>query len=812
MHKGLPVETQAIVVGGGVVGCSTLYHLASLGVDSVLLERDQLTSGTTWHSAAQVRQLRSSRNLTQLAQYSAALYARLETETGQATGWIQSGSISIATHRDRLTHIERQAALARAFDLRAECVDQATLARMWPLMRTDDVIGAVYSPDDGRVNPSDLCQALSKGARASGGRIFQHTKVVDFLKRADGRVIGVRTPSGDVRADHVIVCGGLWSRDLGAKAHVDLPLLACEHFYLLTKPIDAIDGHLPTLSDHDGHLYIRDDVGGLLVGCFEPNARALHPERLGEDFAFGLLPEDWDHFEPMMVNALHRIPALETAEVRTLLNGPESFTPDGMFLLGPTENPGLYVCAGMNSVGVATGGGAGWALAEWVANGAPPFDLSDANPMRFPPVMNRIENLLQRAPEVLGRHYEISYPGRQWQSARGLRRTPAHDRWVNAGAVFGQVYGWERAQYFNRSDEKGHGAPALTFDRPAWFESVANEVDAAHNHAAVFDQSTFGKLRVTGAGASAFLDRVLANDLRRAPGRVIYTAMLNERGGFESDLTAMRISEDDYLLYVGTQSIKRDRVWLERWRESSTVTIDDVTEAIAVSALVGPKALAVVSRLCDGESLDAITRLPFYHHVRAVVADVEVRVARVSYVGEYGWELSCATADADSLVAALLSAGARAAGAMAQTSMRIEKGFRALGHDLDSDTTPLEADLLFAVDFNRDFVGKSALEARIQAGAKTKALSLVLTDGDANPIGDEPIYAKSGAVGQCTSAAFGYRIGAPVVLGYVNASAPTDEYWVDIAGTLVEGRVVDVAFDPSGRRMREIPTLALRDR
>ena len=523
-------QTSTVVIGGGVMGCSTLYHLASLGnSDAILLERNRLTSGTTWHSAAQVRALRSTRNLTDLIRYSIDLYGRLERETGQATGWINQGSLSIATTPERMVHVRRQAALAGLFGVRAEVIGPEAAKDRWPLMNADDVLGAVWSPDDGRVSPSDLCAALVKGATARGAAIYENTAVTGILTEA-GRVVGVETSAGTVRCDAVAVCAGLWSRDVAAMAGATAPLWPCEHFYLLTKPIDGIAGNVPTLSDHDSHLYIRDDSGGLLVGCFEPMGKAIDPARLGPDFAFQLLEEDWDHFEPMMMNALHRLPALEHAEVKTLLNGPESFTPDGSFLLGETaETRGLFLGCGMNSVGVATGGGAGMALAHMIVHGHAAVDLHEADAKRFPDCVNSAAALAARAPEVLGRHYEITFPGRQMTSARNLRRGPLDDRW--AGAYRGQFFGYERPLYMEGEGVNGGAHPALTFGRPVWFDQVGREVEQAHTRAALFDLSPFGKLDIRGPDAAAFLNRICANQMDRPPGRTIYTAMLNARGG-----------------------------------------------------------------------------------------------------------------------------------------------------------------------------------------------------------------------------------------------------------------------------------------
>ncbi|HSS64472.1 MAG TPA: FAD-dependent oxidoreductase, partial [Gammaproteobacteria bacterium] len=688
-----------------------------------------------------------------------------------------------------------QAALARAYGVEAHEIGRGEVQRLWPLAHTEDVIGAVYSPDDGRVNPSDLCLALSKGARANGAVIHEQTPVTGFLT-ASGRIAGVRTARGDVRAERVVLCGGLWSRDLAAKAGVAAPLLACEHYYLLTHPIDGVGRHLPTLSDHDAHLYIRDDVGGLLVGCFEPHAKAIEPAALGEGFAFSLLDGDWDHFEPMMMNALHRIPALESAGVRTLLNGPESFTPDGSFLLGEsTEMPGLFLGCGMNSVGVATAGGAGQALAQWVVAGAAAFDLGEADPARFHECENAITALKVRAPEVLGRHYEVSHPGRQWKTARNLRRTPLHDRHVAARAHFGQVYGFERPLYF-----RAGGEPVLRFGEPAWHRRVAAEVRAAHTDAAVFDQSPFGKIRVAGSGAEAFLDRVCANDMTRAPGRAVYTPMLNHRGGYASDLTALRLAPDEYRLYVGTGAVRRDLAWLRRHlREDEAVTLADVTESHAVLALMGPRAAEIAAAL-GGGALNALGR---FRHAEAEVAGVQVRAARISYVGEPGWELTCPAAGAPVLWDAFAAEGAAPAGLLAQTAMRIEMRHLAMGHDLDGDVTPVEAGLEFAVKSRGGFIGAEAFARRRDEGPAKRMVSIVLNDERAWPLGDEPVYAAGRLAGQATSAAFGHRLQRHVALAYLDAEALTDaggtHVELDIAGARFSGLAsLRPAWPPAG--------------
>ena len=792
----LPAEASVVVIGGGVMGCSTLYHLAKAGVgDAILIERNKLTSGTTWHSAAQVRALRSTRNLTDLVRYSIDLYSRLEQETGQQVGWINKGSLSIATNADRMVHIRRQAALAGLFGMRAETIAAGEAAERWPLMNADDVVGAVWSPDDGRVSPSDLCAALTKGARSAGARIFEDTGVTGIVTRG-GRVVAVETDRGTVKTDAVALCTGLWSRAAGAMAGVEVPAWPCEHFYLLTKPVAGAEGNLPTLSDHDGHLYIRDDSGGLLVGCFEPLGKPIDPDRLGTDFAFQLLPEDWDHFEPMMHNALHRLPCLAEAEVKMLLNGPESFTPDGSFLLGETaETKGLFLGCGMNSVGVATGGGAGMALAHAIQHGAPPADLHEADPKRFDSSVNSVAALTARVPEVLGKHYEITYPGRQWQSARHLRHLPLHDRWQAAGAHFGQVFGFERPLYFGGGDP-----PRLTFAKPEWFDQVGAEVKAAHERAGVTDLSSFGKIDVIGPDALRCLEHICTNRVDRPIGHACYTLMLNDRGGIESDLTLFRLGEQHFRLMVGTAALKRDLSWIRaNCPPDADIHISDVTGDYAVLGLVGPDTPGIAAALDAGW----LNEIGYFRHQAGAIAGITVRAARLSYVGEAGWELTCDSGDALALYDCLAAAGVVPVGAYAQTAMRIEKGFLAYGHDLDTDVTPAMAGLDFALSRDREFIGSAAL-AGMDPPA-TRLVSLEFDDAGAVPLGNEPVCANGVIVGKTTSAAFGYRIGRPVALALVGRDHAIADagLTVDIAGHHAACRMVTgPLFDAGGARMR----------
>ena len=798
----LPSQADVVVIGGGIMGCSTLYHLTKEGVgNAVLLERNQLTSGTTWHSAAQVRALRSTQNLTNLIKYSISLYQSLEEETGQQVGWINKGSLSIATNPDRLTHIRRQEALARLYGVEALSVSADEAKERWPLMNSDDVIGAVWSPDDGRVSPSDLCAALIKGARKHGGRIFEDTGVTGIITEGN-KIKGVETTRGVIQTEKIALCTGLWSQQAAQMAGVEIPVWPCEHFYLLTRPIDGISGNMPTLSDHDGHLYIRDDSGGLLVGCFEPMGKSIDPDRLGADFAFQLLPEDWDHFEPMLEHAMHRLPVLAEAEVKMLLNGPESFTPDGSFLLGESaETKGFYLGCGMNSVGVATGGGAGWALAHDIVHGAPPMDLHEADPKRFDPSWSDIAALSARVPEVLGKHYEITYPGRQWVTARDLRHLPLHDVWTAEKACFGQAYGFERPLYFN-SDT----APEMTFGKPDWFDQVGREVRHITESAGVTDLSSFGKIDITGKDALTALEWIMSNRMDRPVGSVIYTLMLNDKGGIMSDLTAFRLAKQHVRLYVGTAACKRDLAWIKQHiQDDWDVSVQDVTTSYATLGLMGRDA----AKIADAMGASWLNDIAYFRHASGDIAGVNVMAARVSYVGAPGWEITCASDDAGMLYQAMKAAGVNPVGAFAQSAMRIEKRFLAYGHDIDTDNTPEQLGLMFAIDKKTPCIGLAAIMARQDKTAEKTLITIICDQTDVYPIGNEPVIDNSGQIiGKTTSASFGYRVGAPVALAlikteYAHAGGKVN---IDIAGNLTSGSISHhPAFDPDGKIMRQKP-------
>ncbi len=780
----LPSAARTVIIGGGVIGCSIAYHLAREGrKDVVVLERSKLTSGTTWHAAGLVRRLRPSATLTKLINYSIDLYGELERETGQATGWTQTGSLTLATNTDRLTNIKRQVSLGRAFGLEAEVVDAARAKKLWPLIEVDDVIGAVWSPADGRVNPSDVALALSKGARARGVHFFEDTAVTG-LKKNGGRISAVEVGEHVIEAEEVVIACGLWSREVAEMAGAHMPLFACEHFYILTKPLAEVQAlgpgaHLPTLNDQDAYLYARDDVEGLLVGSFEPHAKGISTRALPADFSFDLLDEDWDHFMPMMENALRRIPALETAEVRMLLNGPESFTLDSQFMLGESpEVPGLFLMGGMNSTGIALAGGAGRAMAEWIIAGEPTMELNEADIRRFSPEMNVLGALEARIPEVLGRHYDNPYPGRSMDTARGQRRSPIHTGLVAAGARFEARGGWERAVHFG--GDVAH--LPLTFGAPKWRDQVACEVDACRNGAAILDQSAFGKIMVQGPDAMAFLNRLCAAQMDISERRIAYTQILNARGGVESDLTVQRHGPETYLMIVGAGEFVRVTKRMRDTKGGFRVEFTDVTSGYAVIGLAGAEAQGV---------LQATSNAPVPDLNRFGFAPVEIGLARgwagrLSFTGEDGYELYVPADMAMAAHEALVAAGATHAGLFASGSLRIESGFRAFGHELTPGTTPQEGGLGAFCAFGTGFVGEEALA---NAGPpKRRVVSLLFDDPNAIPIHDEPIYHDGCVVGQITSAAWSYRFGRSVALAMIKA--PLD---LIAAQDVVTGFEVEIA-------------------
>jgi glycine cleavage system aminomethyltransferase T/glycine/D-amino acid oxidase-like deaminating enzyme len=825
-----PSAARIVVIGGGIMGCSVAYHLSALGErDVVLLEQGRLTSGTTWHAAGLVGQLRAHESMTRLIRYSTELYARLEAETGVATGWKQCGSLAVARTADRMVQLKRTAAVARAYGVDCDVVTPAEAGARYPIMRTDDLQGAVWLPGDGKANPADLTLALAKGARNRGVKIFEGVRVTTpHLSNVDGcRSLGTldwrdkQGNAGSIAADIVVLCGGQWSRELGRKMGVTVPLFSCEHFYIVTDVISGVHRDLPVMRDPDGYVYFKEEVGGLLMGGFEPDATpwlqsARHRGGIPDNFEFQLLPDNWDAFQILLDNAMVRVPALETAQVKQFYNGPESFTADNNFILGAA--PGLqnvYVGCGFNSMGIASSGGAGKALAEWIVQGAPTLDLWPVDIRRFARFNGNENWLPDRIKEVLGLHYKMPWPNRELESARPFRRSPLYAHLRDVGACFGSKMGWERANFFAPSPAQAR--IEYGWGHQNWHPWVAAEHRACREQVAVFDMSSFAKMLFKGPDAHALLDRMVANVVPVEPGRTVYTGMLNERGGYESDFTITCIDPDEYLVVTGSAQSVRDRDLVEREvvHRALRCSVVDVTAMFAMIAVMGPRSRALLQRVStDDFDNDAF---PFGTSREIDVGYATVRATRLTYVGELGWELYTPVEFAVGVYEMLIEAGHDLglvnAGYYAIDSLRLEKGYRAWGRELTPDITPYEAGLGFAVALDKPggFSGQAAL-ARLKGNAPARrVVSLVVDAAHTNLWGGELILRDGLPAGFVTSAAFGHTIGKPVALGILSrATGPADRDWidagryeVDLAGERLPAAVaLKAPYDPASLRVK----------
>jgi glycine cleavage system aminomethyltransferase T/glycine/D-amino acid oxidase-like deaminating enzyme len=770
----LPGHARVVIVGGGIAGCSTAYHLTQLGItDVLLLEQGRLTSGTTWHAAGLIGQMRPNRNMTRMSRYGIELYQRLEAETGLATGWKQCGSVNVARTPERLQVLKKQAALARSFGIEVQLISPKEAGDLYPVMRTDDLAGAIWIPGDGKANPADLCMSLAKGARNGGARLVEGVEVTGVTIDR-GRVTGVRTASGEVRCEVLVNCGGQWARQFGALAGVNVPLFPAEHFYIVTDRIEGVHPMLPVMRDPDGFIYYKEEVGGLLMGGFEPVAKPWRVDPIPSTFQFQLLDEDWDQFEPLMTNAIHRTPCLETAKIKMLLNGPESFTPDGNFILGEApELRGYYVCAGFNSAGIANSGGAGRLMAEWIAAGEAPSDLWDVDIRRFGAFTANRKALAERTGETLGLHYAMRWPRQELVTGRPLRTSPLYDLLAARGAEFGSRNGWERVNYFKPA---GAAKPADTLGRPGWLDWVIAEQRATREAVALYDQTSFGKLLLQGRDALAVLQRLCANEVDVPVGRMVYTAMLNERGGFESDLTVMRLAAERFLLVTGSAQPVRDADWIGRHIGADTVAVlTDVSALWSVLSLMGPNARALLSRVSPDDLTPA--GLPFSHTKEIDLGHARVRAARMSYVGGPGYELYVPVEMARHVYLALHEAatglGLRDAGYYALDALRIEAGRRAWGAELGPDETPFDAGLLAGVKLDRqaDFIGRSALLTAQGQPLKKKLLTIVFDGPEPYAWGGETLSIDGQPVGELSSAGWSPKAGACVGLGYARGDA-----------------------------------------
>ena len=778
----LPRHAEIVIVGGGIAGVSVAYHLARLGKrDVLLIEQGSLTCGTTWHAAGLVGQMRPNRSMTRMSQYGIGLYATLEAETGLATGWKQCGSVNVARTPERWIVFQRQAAMARSFGIEVHLIGPREAAEKWQVMRTDDLQGALWFPHDGKANPADLTQSLAKGARNLGVKIVQGIQATG-VKLANGAVQALTTAVGDVRCEVLVNCAGQWARSFGALAGVSVPLHSAEHFYIVTERIAGVHPMLPVMRDPDGFIYFKEEVGGLLMGGFEPQAKPWGMAGIPEKFEFQLLPEDWEQFEILMQNAIHRVPALETSGVKTMVNGPESFTPDGNFILGEApEARNYFVAAGFNSAGIANGGGAGKLLAEWIVAGEAPMDLFEVDIRRFGPYAAAADWLRARTVETLGLHYAMRWPRQELESGRPMLKSPLYERLEAKGACFGSKMGWERPNWFARPGE----APSMryTLGRPDWLDAVIEEQHAVRNAAGVFDQTSFGKLAVRGRDALAVLERLCANRIDVPVGRAVYTAMLNARGGFESDLTVQRLAADEFLIVTGTAQPVRDAAWIRRhMRTAEQVRIEDVTAAWSVLSVMGPRAQALVARL------DA-ARLGF-------------RTVPASYVGGPGFELYVPVEKTVALYDALHGAGRdvglRDCGYYALDALRLEAGRRGFPSELSPDVTPWEAGLGFAVKLDKgDFLGREALLRAPRDALSMRLVIFVFPQTRLFAWGGEPILRDGAPVGEIYSAGYSASLSAMVGMGYVHSTKPEtrDEilrgrYEIEISGEQTPARAM----------------------
>ncbi|AWB48755.1 FAD-dependent oxidoreductase [Gemmobacter aquarius] len=815
----VPERARAVIIGGGVSGCSVAYHLAKAGwTDIVLLERKQLTSGTTWHAAGLIGQLRGSANMTRLAKYSADLYVKLEAETGVATGMKQVGSISVALTGERHEELLRQATVARIFDVDVHEISPAEVKARYPHLNVSDVVGAVALPLDGQCDPANIAMALAKGARMRGAKIFEGVKVTRVTEAASGtgrRVTGVdyvtEAGPGHIAADVVINCGGMWGRDLAAQNGVTLPLHACEHFYLVTEPVAGLDPNLPVLRVPDECAYYKQDAGKMMLGAFEPKAKPWGMGGIREEFCFDTLPEDFDHFQPILEHAMNRMPLFQSAGIHTFFNGPESFTPDDRYYLGEApEVGGYWVAAGYNSVGIAGSGGAGMALAHWITEGEAPFDLWEVDIRRAQPFQKNRAYLKERVTETLGLLYADHFPYRQVVTSRGVRRTPLHEHLMARGAVFGEVAGWERANWF--ADAGQERQYRYSWKRQNWFGNQRAEHLAVRNGVGLFDMSSFGKIRVEGRDACAFLNRVCANQIDVGVGRIVYTQMLNRNGGIESDLTVTRLSETAFLLVVPGATLQRDLAWLRRHLGEDFAVITDMTAAEAVLCLMGPKARDVLAGCSPNDFSNA-------GHPFGSAREIEVgmglaRAHRVTYVGELGWELYVSADQAAHVFEAVEAAGAdhglKLCGIHTLDSCRIEKAYRHFGHDITDEDHVLEAGLGFAVKTGKgDFIGRDAVLAKAEAGLERRMVQFLLKDPEPLMFHNEAVVRDGKIVGPVTSGNYGHFLGGAVGLGYVPCRGETEadvlasRYEIEIAGVRHEA-VASLAplHDPKSERVK----------
>ncbi|HZG28223.1 MAG TPA: FAD-dependent oxidoreductase [Ensifer sp.] len=778
----LPSHAQIVIIGGGIIGSSTAYHLAKdHKADVVLLEMGQLTSGSTWHAAGLVGQLRSSASITRVLKYSVELYKGLEAETGLATGWKMTGCLRLATNEDRWTEFRRTATTAKSFGMDMHLISADEVKKMWPLMETSDLIGASWLPTDGQASPSDITQSLAKGARMHGAKLFENVRVTGFDMK-NGVITAVKTDQGDIACEKVVNCAGQWARQVGAMAGINVPLQPVKHQYIITEKVPGLALDAPTIRDPDRRTYFKEEVGGLVMGGYEPNPQGWTTGDVPNDWGFRLFDDDFDHFEQHMVQAIERVPALENVGVKQMINGPESFTPDGNFILGAApECKNMFVGAGFNAFGIASGGGAGWVLAQWVVDGEAPLDLWVVDIRRFSGLHRDRQWVCDRTLEAYGKHYTVAFPHEEYESGRPRLVSPLYERLKNHGAVFGSKLGWERPNWFAGEGRQGHDVYSM--GRQNWFEAVGEEHKHVREAVGVFDQSSFAKFELSGPDAGRALDWICANDVAKPVGRLTYTQLLNTRGGIEADLTVARLADDKFYIVTGTGFRTHDFGWIEdHLPKGSRVTFADVTEEFGTLSLMGPKARDVLEKVTDADVTNA--SFPFGHVREIVIAGHTVRALRVTYIGELGWELHvpiAATGDVfDALMADGKPHGIRPTGYRAIESLRLEKGYRAWGSDITPNDTPFEAGLGWAVKLKKDtdFVGRKALVERQGLPLSKSLCCFTVDDPSIVLLGRETILRDGEPVGYLTSGGYGYTIGKNIGYGYVRNATGLDDAWL----------------------------------
>ena len=810
----VPAHARVVIIGGGVIGCSVAYHLTKLGwKDVVLLERKQLTSGTTWHAAGLIAQLRATANMTKLAKYSQELYGNLEEETGVATGFKRCGSITVALSEERREEIFRQAAMARAFGVHVDEISPAEVKARYEHLNIEGMTGGVYLDKDGQGDPANIALALAKGARQRGGKVIERTAVTG-VTREGRRVTGVDWQQGEetghITADMVVNCAGMWGHAVGKMTGTNVPLHACEHFYIVSEPIAGLT-QMPVLRVPDECAYYKEDAGKMLLGAFEPNAKPWAMDGIPADFEFDQLPEDFDHFEPILEHAVNRMPMLAEAGIHTFFNGPESFTPDDAYHLGlAPEMDNVWVAAGFNSIGIQSAGGAGMALAQWMDEGQKPFDLGDVDISRMQPFQGNKTYLFERSKETLGLLYADHFPFRQKATARGVRRTPFHAHLLERGAVMGEIAGWERANWFaNEGQEREY---KYSWQRQNFFDNVAAEHKAVRENVGMYDMSSFGKIRVEGRDAEAFMNYVGGGDYTVANGKIVYTQFLNKRGGIEADVTVTRMSEYAYLVVTPAATRLADETWLRRNQGDFNVVITDVTAGEGVLAVMGPQARALLQAVSPNDFSNDVN--PFGTAQEIEIGMGLARVHRVTYVGELGWEIYISADQAPHVFETLAEAGQdfdlKLCGMHMMDSCRIEKGFRHFGHDITSEDHVLEAGLGFAVKTSKpDFIGREAVLEKKEAGLSMRMVQFKLTDPEPLLYHNEPVLRDGEIVGYLSSGAYGHHLGAAMGMGYVpcKGETPADvlasTYEIDVMGTRVKAEAsLKPMYDPTSARVK----------